>query len=236
MSSLEVPFLCVIIPVYNEGDRLLNFIKHVVERIGRENQIIVVDGGSVDGSIHQIKLLAQSEASLKVISAPKSRALQMNAGANIATAENLLFLHADTYLPEVALTELMRFSTSNYRWGRFDVRLDQITVPYKIISWFINKRSRLTAIATGDQAIFINRDLFEQINGYAEQPLMEDIELTTRLKKINKPYCIETPVITSARKWKKEGVYKTVWLMWRVRAAYAMGRSPEELVNIYYKH
>ncbi|MFT7185928.1 MAG: rSAM/selenodomain-associated transferase 2 [Pseudohongiellaceae bacterium] len=236
MPPVNTPFLSVIVPVYNEGGRLLSCIQHVFERVGRENQVIVVDGGSVDESIHQIKELAQTEKNLHVISAPKSRAIQMNAGAKIATAGNLLFLHADTLLPESVLPELMHFSTSKYLWGRFDVRLDHCALPYKIISWFINKRSRLTAIATGDQAIFIHRDLFEKIHGFVEQPLMEDIELTVRLKKISQPYCIKIPVITSARKWEKEGVYKTVWLMWRIRAAYALGMSPEELAKIYYKH
>jgi len=236
MPTLNTPFLSVIVPVYNEGDRLLSFVKHIFERIGRENQVIVVDGGSDDQSIYQLKTYAKCEENLSVISAPKSRALQMNAGAKKAKTDNLLFLHADTLLPDLAISELLYFSTSKYIWGRFDVRLNNASLPYKIISWFINKRSRLTSIATGDQAIFIRRDIFEKINGYVEQPLMEDIDISVRLKRISPPYCIKTVVTTSARKWESEGVIKTVWLMWKLRASYARGVSPKKLVKEYYKH
>jgi rSAM/selenodomain-associated transferase 2 len=234
--KISAPFLSVIVPVYNEGEYLLNFIPRVLAQIGPENQVIVVDGGSNDGSVYQLKAKFQSNNNLNVISAPKSRALQMNVGAKMSTAENLLFLHADTILPEGAMSELRLYSDSKFLWGRFDVQLNNTSLPYRIISWFINGRSRLTSIATGDQAIFIRRELFEKLNGYAEQPLMEDVELTGRLKKISKPYCIRTHVITSARKWEKEGVCKTVWLMWKLRASYAMGARPEELIKQYYKH
>lgn len=211
-------------------------MQQIFDTIGRENQVIVVDGGSDQTSIKQLRSLAEVEQGLSVMSAPKGRALQMNAGVKLARADNLLFLHADTVLPECAISELVRFSTSKRIWGRFDVRLGNSALPYKIISWFINKRSRLTSIATGDQAIFVRRDVFEKINGYVEQPLMEDIDLSLRLKKISRPFCIGKAVTTSARKWEQEGLIKTVWLMWKLRAAYARGVSPETLVKAYYKH
>jgi len=236
MSTANAPFSSVIVPVYNEGERLLGFVQQTIDLIGRENQVIVVDGGSNDESINQIRSLAKVEKNLIVISAPKSRAIQMNAGAKLATADNLVFLHADTTLPRCALTELVHFSSSESVWGRFDLKLNNGALRYKTISWFINKRSRLTSIATGDQAIFVRRATFEKINGYVAQPLMEDIELSIRLKRISKPYCIKKVVITSARKWEKEGVIKTVWLMWKLRAAYARGVSPNILVKEYYKH
>jgi len=235
MSTVHAPFLSVIIPVYNEGDRLLSVVDHIFERIGCENQVIVVDGGSDDNSLHPLNAYAKTVENLSVITAPKSRALQMNAGAKLAKTSILLFLHADTLLPESAYPELMYFSTSKYIWGRFDVRLNNNALPYKIISWFINKRSRLTSIATGDQAIFIRRVMFERINGFVKQPLMEDIDLSTRLKKTSQPYCSKAVVTTSARKWEREGVIKTVWLMWKLRAAYALGAKPEELVKTYYE-
>ncbi|MFT5717407.1 MAG: rSAM/selenodomain-associated transferase 2 [Oleiphilaceae bacterium] len=234
MMAVRAPFLSVIIPVYNEGDRLLTFIQHVLVQMGKENQVIVVDGGSDDGSIQQLKVQSQDLINLDVISVSKGRALQMNAGATLAKADNLLFLHADTVLPDSVLTQLFDFSTSTSEWGRFDVRLDNSALPYKIISWFINNRSKLTSIATGDQAIFVRRDTFEKINGYAEQLLMEDIDLSVRLKKKSKPYCINALVTTSARKWEREGVLNTIWLMWKLRVAYAFGVSPEKLEKIYY--
>lgn len=227
--------LSIIIPVYNEGERLFSFIQHVLRIIGPFSQIIIVDGASNDHSLQSLKALSLQELNLELVSAPKSRALQMNAGAKIAKGNTLLFLHADTLLPETAIAELNSFWGSNCLWGRFDVKLDHKALAYKIIAWFINKRSRLTGIATGDQAIFVKRALFEKIKGYKDQPLMEDIELCMQLKKHSKPYFISSTVCTSARKWENEGVVKTVWLMWKLRAAYAMGKSPQELVKIYYK-
>jgi len=235
MSTLSAPFISVIVPVYNEGDRLISFVHQIFDIVGHENEVIAVNGGSDDESINQLRSLAKLEENLSLISAPKGRALQMNAGAKLATAANLVFLHADTVLPECALTELTHFSTSKLTWGRFDVCFDNRAIPYKIISWFINNRSRLTSIATGDQAIFVRRDIFEKINGYVEQPLMEDIDLSSRLKNISRPFCISKAVTTSARKWEQEGLIKTVWLMWKLRAAYARGVSPEALVKVYYK-
>ena len=160
---------------------------------------------------------------------------EMNAGAKLAKADNLLFLHADTKLPAYTLLELQRFSASKLVWGRFNVQLNNPAWPYKIISWFINKRSKLTSIATGDQAIFIKRNVFESINGYVEQPLMEDVAISCELKKISAPYCSLSTVTTSARKWEREGIIKTVWLMWKLRAAYALGVCPNKLVKVYYK-
>ena len=158
----------------------------------------------------------------------------MNAGAKVAVGENLLFLHADTYLPNTSIYQLEKFSETLFLWGRFDVRLNNSAWPYKIISWFINKRSRLTAISTGDQAIFVRRNVFEQIKGYKQQPLMEDIDLSKRLKLISKPVCLKSRVLTSARKWEKDGLIKTVLLMWRLRLLYALGSNPDKLVKRYY--
>jgi len=231
---VNTPLLSVVVPVLNEGEGLVDFVQQLLEFVGEDNQVIIADGGSQDNNFAQLKVLENAKANLYLIRSSKGRALQMNAGAKLATGENLLFLHADTLLPESALKELESFSISPLQWGRFDVCLNNPAWPYKIISWFINHRSRLTSISTGDQAIFLRRDLFEQINGYTQQPLMEDVDLTCRLKKISLPFCIDKPVTTSARKWEKEGVIKTVWLMWKLRAAYARGVSPEILVKQYY--
>jgi len=234
MPQSGTVFLSIIMPVLNEGAGLNAFIEQVLDLVGEGNQVIVVDGGSQDDSFNQLNDLSESKANLVLVSSIKGRALQMNAGAKVAVGENLLFLHADTYLPNTIIYQLEKFSETLFLWGRFDVRLNNSAWPYKIISWFINKRSRLTAISTGDQAIFVRRNVFEQIKGYKQQPLMEDIDLTHRLKKLSLPFCIPIPVVTSARKWEKGGVIQTIWLMWKLRAAYARGVSPEVLVMQYY--
>jgi len=234
MSQSESGFLSVVVPVLNEGAGLCTFIEQVLDLVGEENQVVVVDGGSQDGSFNQLNELSESKVNLVLVSSIKGRALQMNAGAKLAVGKNLLFLHADTHLSRTSLHQLKIFSKTSLLWGRFDVRFNNPAWPYKIISWFINQRSRLTAISTGDQAIFVRRSVFEQIKGYTQQPLMEDVDLTCRLKKLSKPFCIRAPVVTSARKWEKGGVIKTVWLMWKLRAAYARGVSPEVLVTQYY--
>ena len=137
-------------------------------------------------------------------------------------------------LPPTALAEVRSFSGEE-PWGRFDVALDNRALPYRVISWFINWRSALTSIATGDQAIFVDKSLFEKIDGYADQPLMEDVELSKQLKQSTQAIRLRTPVVTSARKWETEGIIRTVWLMWVLRAKYARGVSPSELHAKYYR-
>ena len=230
----NTPFLSVIIPTLNEGAELIAFIQNVQRILVCDTQIIIVDGGSQDGSLALLSELEKDEDNINVISSAKGRAIQMNAGAAQAKGECLLFLHADTQLPDSAFVLLKCFLANAYSWGRFDVRLNNPAWCYKVISWFMNHRSRLSAIATGDQAIFVLRRVFEQINGYAPQPLMEDIDLSARLRRHSKPYCIKAKVLTSARKWEQGGVLQTIWLMWKLRAAYACGTSPEVLVKQYY--
>lgn len=228
------PLLSVIVPVLNESEGLVLFTRKLLDKLGNDTQLIVVDGGSSDSSLSLVKSLSNMHPTIKVISSPKGRALQMNAGAKLATGNVLIFIHADTTLPKQAFAQLSRFSDGLMAWGRFDVCLDNPAWPYKVIAWFMNHRSRLTSIATGDQAIFVKRNVFEQLGGYPDQPLMEDVELSSQLKKITRPFCIHEPVITSARKWEKHGIIKTVWLMWKLRAAYARGVNPDVLVKQYY--
>ena len=146
----------------------------------------------------------------------------------------LLFLHADTELPADAIDNVQQ-AVAQYDWGRFDVRLDSSEPLLKIVGLMINQRSQLVGIATGDQAIFIKKSLFEQIGGYPDQPLMEDIELCKRLKKISRPACLKSKVITSARRWQQYGTWRTIFLMWQLRFDYWRGVSPNVLKQRYYK-
>ena len=228
------PLLSVIVPVLNEGDGLARFLSALQPIKSAGNEIIIVDGGSEDASVALLEGYLRQGLISSLIRSAKGRARQMNEGAKTAQGELLLFLHADTRLPQSALASLRIFTDQGGLWGRFDVQLDNAHWSFRMISWFINQRSRLTGIATGDQGIFVRRDIFEQLGGYPEQPLMEDIELSCRLKKQGRPFCITDPVLTSARKWQQHGTLRTIWLMWRLRASYALGVAPEILVKQYY--
>ena len=178
--------------------------------------------------------IAQSIIDWHIIESTVGRAQQMNAGAMLATGDVLLFLHADTELPADAIDNVQQ-AIAQYDWGRFDVRLDSCEPLLKIVGFVINKRSRLMSIATGDQAIFIKKSIFEQIGGYPDQPLMEDIELCKRLKKFARPACLKSKVITSARRWQQYGTWRTIFLMWQLRFDYWRGVSPNVLKQRYYK-
>jgi rSAM/selenodomain-associated transferase 2 len=156
----------------------------------------------------------------------------MNAGAAVAAGDYLLFLHADTYLPEGFKSLIQQESAD---WGRFDVRLSGDHWAFRMIEFMMNWKSDKTGICTGDQAIFIKRNLFESLGGYAAIPLMEDIEMTDRLRKICKPLRVRAPLTTSSRRWEEAGILKTMLLMWYLRIRYAMGTSPDILVKQYYK-
>ena len=216
----------IIIPVLNEADRIGDLLKHLPDNI----ETIVVDGGSTDSTVE----IAASQAD-QIISSEKGRARQMNAGAAVASGEILLFLHADSFLPGNFLYHLQKFYVLDKAWGRFDVRIENEKRVFRIIEAMMNLRSRMTGICTGDQAIFMKRSVFNRVGGFAIIPLMEDIEISKRLKKISKPFCINNPTLTSARRWLKGGILPTILLMWWLRLAYHFGVSPEHLANHYYK-
>ena len=231
----------IIIPLLNEVDNLPQLIAHITRLQPAPQQVILVDGGSTDGSItvakHLIKdLLAttQSVIDWHIVVSTAGRARQMNAGAKLATGDVLMFLHADTQLPIEAISEVQQ-ATTQYSWGRFDVCLDSCHPLLKVVGIMINQRSRLVSIATGDQAIFIKKSVFEQLGGYTEQPLMEDVELCKRLKKIARPACLYSKVTTSARRWQQHGTWRTIFLMWHLRFDYWRGVSPDVLKQRYYK-
>ncbi|MEO6696754.1 MAG: TIGR04283 family arsenosugar biosynthesis glycosyltransferase, partial [Gammaproteobacteria bacterium] len=164
----------------------------------------------------------------------RGRARQMNLGAATACGEILLFLHADTRLPQNAGAVIHSgLAQTGARWGRFDVRLSGRPPLLRVVEALMNWRSRLTGIATGDQAIFVRRDLFERAGGFPDIPLMEDIALSRILKRFSRPFCVRERVITSSRRWEQHGIVRTIFLMWRLRLAYALGADPEQLVRRY---
>lgn len=225
--------ISIIVPVYNEADIIRDAMSSLVDQLAEQDELIVVDGGSSDATLAQLQGIKDPRVRI-IQSEAAGRAAQMNAGAALASNPQLLFLHIDTLLPPTALAEVRSFSGEEH-WGRFDVALDNRALPYRVISWFINWRSALTSIATGDQAIFVDKSLFEKIDGYADQPLMEDVELSKQLKQSTQAIRLRTRVVTSARKWETEGIIRTVWLMWVLRAKYARGASPSELHAKYYR-
>lgn len=192
----------------------------------RGHEVIVADGGSEDGT----RELAAAHAD-RVITAPRGRASQMNAGAAAATGAALLFLHADSALPEGA-DRLVAEALGGRAWGRFDVRIEGRSPLLVVVAFFMNVRSRLTGIATGDQAIFVRRAAFP---GYPEIALMEDVALSRSMMRLSRPACLREKTVTAGRRWERNGVVRTVLLMWRLRLAYFLGASPDELARRYAK-
>lgn len=224
--------LSIILPCLNESGEIGAALDALapLRRAGAE--IIVVDGGSSDGTAD----LARNGAD-HVISAPHGRARQMNAGADRARGDVFLFLHADTRLPSNADQLVLEgLRTSGKRWGRFDVTISGRQPLFRIIALSMNWRSRLTSIATGDQAIFAARELFEEAGGFPPIALMEDIALTAALCRFGRPLCLKARVTTSGRRWEKHGVVRTLLLMWRLRLAYWLGACPERLAKRYVPH
>ena len=217
----------VVIPALNEAVGLSGMLPGLLQQPGLA-EVIVADGGSDDETC-----MVANRLGAKCIATARGRAMQMNAGAALASGDILLFLHADTQLPVKALSMIEGAVAAGALWGRFDVRLSGSRWPFRLIEWMINWRSCWSGIATGDQAIFVCREQFHAIGGYAEIPLMEDVELSSRLKAFKRPCCIRTPLITSSRRWERHGITKTVFLMWRMRLAYFLGASPQTLAEQY---
>ena len=221
--------IAIIIPTLNEARTIRPLINMLQTLRQNGHRVIVADGGSEDGTVRQLAPLVD-----EVVEAPRGRARQMNAGAGAATGPLLLFLHADTRLPEAAdaliIESLKRMRRS---WGRFDVRIDGRHPLLRAVERLMNARSRLTGIATGDQAIFVTRALFTAIGGFPDMPLMEDVELSRRLKRFGAPLCLHHRIVTSGRRWEKRGVLRTILLMWGLRLAYWLGVDPHRLAVRY---
>jgi rSAM/selenodomain-associated transferase 2 len=219
--------ISIIVPALNEASGIAATLRRARQPGVRE--IIVVDGGSTDHT----RALAQELADV-VCSAPRGRARQMNGGAERAAGDILLFLHADTLLPAGFVTAVTAAChLPGVVGGRFDVELLPSSPLLRLTANLINWRSRLSRIATGDQAMFVRRDVFERMGGYANIPLMEDVELSRRLKRAGHIACLRQRVASSARRWQKDGVVRTILLMWALRALYFAGVSPVRLRRLY---
>jgi rSAM/selenodomain-associated transferase 2 len=221
--------LSIIMPVLDEGEGIVAALDALADLRARGTGVIVVDGGSRDATVQRARPRAD-----RVILASRGRALQMNAGAEQASSDVLLFLHADTRVPADADHVVLKgLERSGRVWGRFDVKIDGRSPILPVIAWFMNLRSRLTGIATGDQAMFVRRGAFQAVGGFPAIALMEDIALCKRLKRVSRPLCLRERVTTSGRRWEKRGVLSTIILMWRLRLGYFFGADPKELARQY---
>ena len=220
--------LSIIVPVLNESGGIVACLEALSPLRACGHQVIVVDGGSHDPTL----ALCRDRADVVMSSAP-GRARQMNAAAECAEGEVLLFLHADTTLPLRADRAIAHALSGGAEWGRFDVRIAGRSPMLPVVAALMNLRSRCTGIATGDQALFVRRELFQRVGAYPDQPLMEDIELSRRLRAMARPACLRERVVTSGRRWDAQGAWHTILLMWRLRWRYWRGASPEALAEAY---
>jgi len=220
--------IAIVIPTLNEGASIKDTLSSLQTWRQRGHQIILVDGGSSDATLsnaeHFVDLSLQS---------PKGRALQMNMGAEHADADVLLFLHADTRLKQGSDQLIIDSMSKDKLWGRFNVSFSSDRLIFKVIAYFMNLRSCITSIATGDQAIFVEKQLFDQVGRFPAQPLMEDVQLSILLKGHCRALCLKETVITSSRRWQQQGVVKTILQMWLLRSAYFIGVPAERLKHWY---
>jgi len=221
--------LSVIVPVLNEAPVLPELLAQLSRLARQDAEIIIVDGGSTDGTAESAE-----RGGFSVLRAARGRARQMNAGAAVASAQLLLFLHADTQLPDEAVKLIAHALEGGRRaWGRFDVRIRGQAFMLRVVSFMMNLRSRLTGIATGDQALFITRRAFDEVGGFPDQPLMEDIEISRRLLALTRPACIARCAGPSGRRWEANGIWRTIVLMWRLRWDYWRGIPAQQLARSY---
>ena len=217
----------MVIPLLNEAGGLPRLLQRLRECA--PDELVLVDGGSSDGTAQILQ-----ESGHRWLTSEPGRAVQMNAGSKVCNSNIILFLHADTEISSDNIEFLRGLAlSSEIVGGRFDVRLSGSHAALRVIEWFMNLRSRLSRISTGDQAMFVRRDVFEAMGGFSEIPLMEDIEFSRRLKQRGKTACLRQKVSTSSRRWEGHGMVRTVLLMWRLRLLYWLGVSPEKLADMY---
>ncbi|HEX8246093.1 MAG TPA: TIGR04283 family arsenosugar biosynthesis glycosyltransferase [Longimicrobium sp.] len=219
----------MIVPTLNEAAEIAASLHALHPLRARGCEVVVVDGGSTDATVELARPLAD-----RVLQSERGRARQQNTGAAAASGDVLLFLHADTRLPANADERVIGgLERSGRGWGRFDVRLTGRHPALRVIERMMGVRSRLTGIATGDQAIFVRRDWFRRAGGFPEIPLMEDVALSKELKRLGPPLCLRDPVTTSSRRWEERGVMRTMLLMWRLRLEFWLGADPARLAERY---
>ncbi len=222
------PRISVVVPALNEAGNIVETLHALQPMRSRGHEVIVADGGSVDGT----RELAQPLAD-RLISSPRGRARQMNAGAEVASGDVLWFLHGDTVPMTDADLLILEALGKTRHWGRFDVRLSGRHWLLRVVEAMMNLRSCVTGIATGDQGIFVTREVFDAVAGFPDIPLMEDIALSKRLKGYDSPACERSRLITSSRRWERNGVVRTIAVMWRTRLAYFLGADPRRLAESY---
>ncbi|MBI3434714.1 MAG: TIGR04283 family arsenosugar biosynthesis glycosyltransferase [Proteobacteria bacterium] len=227
--TCDMGALSIIIPVLDEATRMEALLAKLAPLRQAGAEIIVVDGGSHDATPERAR-----ESGARVVLAPRGRAAQMNAGAAAASGDVMVFLHADTHLPAQADRQILAgLSGAAHVWGRFDVRIDGRGALLVLVGWMMNARSRVSGIATGDQAMFVTREAFAAVGGFPVLALMEDVALSARLKRLSRPLCIATPAITSGRRWETQGIVRTILLMWWLRLAFFCGVSADRLARMY---
>ena len=221
--------ISIIIPTLDEAGTISAILRTLASARRRGTEIIVVDGGSTDDTPAMARPLAD-----RVLHASRVRASQLNADAAVASGDLLLFLHADSQPPEEADTAVLEaIGDRRHAWGRFDVSIASKRPTLRLVARMMNLRSRATGIATGDQGIFATRTLFEQVGRFPQQPLMEDIAFCQRARRISPPVNLRQRIVTSARRWERHGVVRTILLMWRLRLAYYLGADPRRLSTRY---
>ena len=224
-SGMKISF---IVPVLNEAGYIAQTLMPLRQYREQGHEVIVIDGGSDDDSVSVAELHAD-----KVLRGKSGRALQMNHGIEAAQGDVLLFLHADTRLPQDSVVKIINAMEDGYFWGRFNVRLSGDRFIFRIIERMMNLRSCLTGVATGDQAIFVSRESVDIIGHYPGLPLMEDVVFSKRLRSLGWPACVKSRVTTSSRRWEDNGILRTMLLMWRLRLLFIMGVPAEKLAKQY---
>jgi rSAM/selenodomain-associated transferase 2 len=222
-----MPRLSFVIPVLNEASGL-GALLAALERDFPAAERVVVDGGSNDDSA----AIALRGAHAVLLGEP-GRANQMNLGAAVARGDTLCFLHADT-TPEFDEAALHAALDGEFAWGFCRVALRSRLPALRMVSAFMNRRATLTGIATGDQMLMVDRELFAEQGGFAAVPLMEDVEICKRLRRVVRPRALPLVVCSSGRRWEDNGVIATILLMWALRLAFWFGVSPERLWRLYY--
>jgi len=220
--------ISIVVPVLNEAAEIVVALSALQTLRTGGAELIVADGGSNDATVALATPLAD-----RVIAAPRGRASQMNAGAGAALGDVLLFLHADSALPDGAATLVAEALRGGRAWGRFDVRIEGRSIWLPVVAALMNRRSRLTGIATGDQAMFVTGQAFRAVGGFPDIPLMEDIALSQRLLKYSRPACLTARATTSGRRWERHGVWRTILKMWRLRLRFFLGADPRQLAREY---
>ena len=218
----------IVIPVLNEAEHIADTLESLSEYRNQGHEIIVVDGGSVDNTVPISGPYAD-----KLVHSDAGRATQMNRGIDVAQGDVLLFLHADTRLPDDAMSKAVSAIENGSFWGRFNVRLSGGFFIFRIIESMMNLRSCVTGVATGDQAIFVSRECIEIVGGYPRLPLMEDVVFSKQLRTLGRPACIASRAITSSRRWEEQGVMRTMLLMWRLRLLFFIGVPADKLEKHY---